>query len=88
VSQQFDETEQGAAQGALTSIQSLTSVVGPPVFTSVFGYFTGPAPVKIPGAPFYLGAAFTVVAVLMAKWALSHRPDPKGTGNEALQPDA
>ncbi|AIE84933.1 TCR/Tet family MFS transporter [Fimbriimonas ginsengisoli] len=76
VSQQFDETEQGAAQGALTAIQSLTGVIGPPIFTVVFGYFTGPSPVKIPGSPFFLGALFTVIAALMARWALSHRPNP------------
>jgi DHA1 family tetracycline resistance protein-like MFS transporter len=76
VSQQFDETEQGAAQGALTSIQSLTSVVGPPIFTSVFGYFTGPSAVKIPGAPFYLGAVFTVGAALLARAALRHQKAP------------
>ncbi len=74
VSGQFDETEQGAAQGALTSIQSLTGVVGPPIFTFVFGYFTVQAAVKIPGAPFYLGAICTVLAAFMARWALSHKP--------------
>ncbi len=73
VSKQFDETEQGAVQGALASIQSLTSIVGPPIFTFVFGYFTVRSPIKIPGSPFYLGAVFTVAAAFMAKWALDHR---------------
>lgn len=71
VSHQFDPTEQGAAQGALTSIQSLAGVVGPPLFTTVFGAFTAArAPVKIPGSPFFLGAALTVVAALLATRAV------------------
>ncbi len=34
--------EQGELQGALTSLMSLTSVLGPIMMTSTFAYFTGP----------------------------------------------
>ena len=80
VSQQFDETEQGAAQGALTAIYSLTSVVGPPIFTFVFGYFTIRSSVKVPGSPFFLGAVFTMLAALLARLALGH-----GKGSTAIE---
>lgn len=52
--------EQGELQGALTSLMSLTSVLGPIMMTSTFAYFTGPT------APFYfLGASFLLGALLM-----------------------
>lgn len=48
--------EQGDLQGALTSVVSLTSIIGPPLMTNVFYYFThDQAPFKFPGAPFFLG---------------------------------
>jgi len=70
VSRQYGPDEQGAVQGALTGIQSLTGVIGPPIFTAIFGYFTGPSPVKVPGAPFFVGGALALMAALLAKWAL------------------
>jgi DHA1 family tetracycline resistance protein-like MFS transporter len=64
--------EQGAIQGALTSILSLTAVVGPIVSTAIFSYFTSPQqPFKVPGAPFFLGAALVLVGILLALRALS-----------------
>lgn len=49
-------TEQGDLQGALTSVVSLTSIIGPPMMTNVFYYFThNQAPFLFPGAPFFLG---------------------------------
>lgn len=48
--------EQGELQGALTSLMSATSIVGPPLMTNLFYYFThDKAPFKFPGAPFFLG---------------------------------
>jgi DHA1 family tetracycline resistance protein-like MFS transporter len=49
--------EQGELQGALTSLISATSIIGPPLMTNLFAYFTKPnAPVQFAGAPFLLGA--------------------------------
>lgn len=62
ISKQYGPDEQGAVQGALTSLQSLASVIGPPVLTGVFAHFTRPGAAPIPGAPFFLGALLTVVA--------------------------
>jgi len=52
-------TDQGKVQGALTSLISLTSIVAPLIFVAgLFSYFTSEAaPVHLPGAPFFLGAA-------------------------------
>jgi MFS transporter, DHA1 family, tetracycline resistance protein len=61
------EDEQGAVQGALTSLLSLTAIVAPLISTGLFAYFTGPnAPFVVPGAPFFLGAVCQVLALGVA----------------------
>lgn len=72
LSHQVGEDEQGALQGALASLTSLTGIVGPIIGTSLFAYFTGPsAPVNVPGAAFFFAAALNVVALIIALRALS-----------------
>jgi Arabinose efflux permease len=57
---------QGELQGAMTSITSLTTIVGPLIFTQVFGGFTGEgAPVEFAGAPYLLAAGFILLAVVV-----------------------
>lgn len=73
ISEEFGPTERGATQGALTAIQSLTGVLGPILFTSVFAFFTHDGPVKVPGACFYLGAVFTVFAGVIAWFGIRAR---------------
>ncbi|BBQ09350.1 tetracycline resistance MFS efflux pump [Elizabethkingia anophelis] len=47
--------EQGELQGALTSLMSATAIIGPPLMTNLFFYFThDQAPFQFPGAPFFL----------------------------------
>lgn len=66
--------EQGELQGALTSTAAATSIVGPPLMTNTFAYFTGSAaPIYFPGAPFVLGALFMLVALALS-WRALHRP--------------
>ncbi|CAN5763662.1 tetracycline resistance MFS efflux pump [soil metagenome] len=59
--------EQGELQGALTSLISLTSIVGPPVMTGLFSYFTRPgAPVHFSGAAFLLGSVLMLASAFIA----------------------
>jgi DHA1 family tetracycline resistance protein-like MFS transporter len=59
--------QQGRLQGATSSVQSLSQLVGPFVFTLTFAYFIGAnAPLKLPGAPFLLAAALLVLAAAIA----------------------
>jgi DHA1 family tetracycline resistance protein-like MFS transporter len=45
---------------------SVTSIIGPPLMTNLFAYFTGAeAWVYFPGAAFLTAAVFTVVALLL-----------------------
>ncbi|MBI2283197.1 MAG: TCR/Tet family MFS transporter [Bacteroidetes bacterium] len=59
--------EQGELQGALTSLMSATSIVGPLMMTNLFAYFTHKeAPVYFPGASFLLGAVFMLASAIWA----------------------
>lgn len=67
ISSQVPPNEQGELQGSLTSLVSLTSIVGPLFMTGLFSYFTTPQnPFYFPGAPFIAGAIFTIVSLLLA----------------------
>ena len=71
VSGRVPANEQGELQGAITSLVSLTSVVGPILMTGLFSYFTSTnAPVYFPGAPFLMGATLTVFSLLLTAIAL------------------
>ena len=64
---QVPANEQGELQGGLTSLISLTTIVGPLLMNNLFFFFTGPqAPVRFPGAPFMLGAVFMLLSALLA----------------------
>ena len=55
----------------MTSLVSLTGIVGPVLATTLFAYFTRPdAPVKIPGISFLLAAVLTTLALVLALRAL------------------
>ncbi len=72
--------EQGELQGALTSLMSATSIVGPPMMTSLFAYFTTKdAPVYFPGVSFLLGSIFMIVSALWAYFALRGEKHLKGS---------
>ena len=67
MSNQVPANEQGELQGALTSLISVTSIVGPPLMTGLFAFYTKPtALVYFPGAPFLAGAVFMMVSLMMA----------------------
>ena len=60
-------TEQGALQGALSSVAMLTGLVGPVLFTQTFSAFIGSRrAAHLPGAPYLLAAALLVVALVLA----------------------
>jgi len=57
---------QGELQGALTSLSSITTIVGPLIFTQLFGYFTrADAPVTFPGAPYLLAAIIILITAIV-----------------------
>ena len=61
---------QGELQGALTSIMSLTAMLGPLIMNNLFSFFTGPdRPVYFPGVAFFMGAIFILSALIISKLA-------------------
>lgn len=66
--------EQGELQGALTSLISATSIIGPVMMTHLFSFFTRPgASVRFPGAPFLLGAILMLGSAVIAYYTLHSR---------------
>ncbi len=67
MSGQVPANQQGELQGGLTSIMSLTNIIGPVLMTGLFSYFTKPTTtVQFSGAAFFLGGIFMVVSLLLA----------------------
>lgn len=67
ITQSVQANEQGAVQGALTSLNALTGVIGPLIATNVFRFFiSASTPIQLPGAPFFLGTIFIVIALWLA----------------------
>lgn len=65
--------EQGELQGGLTSLMSLTSIVGPLMMTSLFYFFTkNTAPVHFPGVSFLLGGLLMLGSAILAYLTLKN----------------
>ena len=70
--------EQGELQGVLTSLMSLTTIIGPLIMNNFFKYFTtSKAPFYFPGVSFLLGAVCMLLAVLIAWKVLSRERKAK-----------
>jgi DHA1 family tetracycline resistance protein-like MFS transporter len=64
--------EQGELQGALTSIMSLTTVLGPLLMNDLFTFFTSEkAPFQFPGVSFFLGAIFMLFSLIIVWYVLN-----------------
>jgi len=67
ISNQVPANEQGELQGGLTSLMSITAIIGPPLMTTLFAWFTRPdANIRLPGAPFLAGSALTLISTVLA----------------------
>ena len=67
ISDKIPANEQGQIQGGITSVVSLTAIIGPLIMTGLFSYFSNKkAPVYFPGAPFILAAILSLIALIIA----------------------
>jgi MFS transporter, DHA1 family, tetracycline resistance protein len=74
VSSQVSPSEQGEIQGVLTSLMSASSIVGPPMMTSVFYFFTHKdAPFQFAGAPFILGGFLMFISTIIAYFSFKKK---------------
>ena len=79
IASQVPPNEQGEIQGTLTSLMSASAIVGPPLMSSVFYYFThNEAPFKFAGAPFILGGFGMLLSTFVAYFSLKkhHAAEP------------
>src|SRR3989442_9366216 len=83
------EREQGELQGAIGSLRSLSFVIGPFLFSGIFGWFINPKhSFYVPGAPYYLAAALLFTAMLLATRV--EQPEygqPSEQPSETMSPD-
>lgn len=71
VSGNVPASEQGEIQGTMTSLMSASAIVGPPLMSTVFYYFTHEgAPFQFPGAPFVLGGILMIGSTIIAFYSL------------------
>lgn len=64
--------QQGELQGALTSLMSLTTIIGPPLMSFTFSYFTtDKAPFYFPGMHFLIGAVCMFLSIIIIYKVLS-----------------
>jgi len=84
ISNHVPANEQGELQGGLTSLISITTIIGPLVMTSLFAYFTQPkAPVHFSGAAFLLGSVLMLVSAIVAYLVLKTEKHLKPAGVQA-----
>ncbi|MFT6296176.1 MAG: DHA1 family tetracycline resistance protein-like MFS transporter [Glaciecola sp.] len=61
---QIPANAQGELQGALSSLNSLTAIIGPLIMTQLFAVFTGPdAPFYFPGISFFSAAILSAICL-------------------------
>lgn len=71
MSNQVEDNEQGILQGTITSMTSITTILGPLISTGLFYYFTGENQIfYFPGAPYAMGSIFLVIACFFAYFSL------------------
>ena len=74
MTKRVEPDQQGQLQGANASVQSVSQLLGPFLFTLTFAYFIGAqTPLHLPGAPFYLASALVLLALVVAAGTLTGR---------------
>lgn len=95
ISGHVPSNQQGELQGALTGLMSLTTVIGPPIMSGTFAFFTSArAPFHFPGIHFLIGGICMLLSIVIINKVLNRekkeRPDLltviKGTGELSETP--
>jgi DHA1 family tetracycline resistance protein-like MFS transporter len=82
ISGHVPRNQQGELQGALTSLMSLTAIIGPLMMNSTFAYFTtDKAPFYFPGVHFLIGAVCMLLSIIITYKVLNRE---KTTNPELL----
>lgn len=74
ISKNVPSNEQGELQGALASLVSATSIIGPPIMTNLFYYFThDEAPFEFSGAPFFLASILMAISAIIIYFSFQRK---------------
>lgn len=74
ISKNVPANEQGELQGALSSLVSVTAILGPPIMTNAFYYFThDKAPFQFSGAPFFLASILMFISAIIIYFAFRQK---------------
>ena len=80
ISIQVPSSEQGEIQGTLTSVMSASAIVGPPLMTGIFYYFTQKdSEIIFAGAPFLLGGVLMIFSASIAYFSFARRKNVSET---------
>src|SRR5262245_41176404 len=80
MSGQIPATAQGELQGAVASLYSLSSILGPPLMTQLFEHFTRPGiAIHFPGAPFLAATLLVFVSLALLRRGLHVAPITKAS---------
>jgi DHA1 family tetracycline resistance protein-like MFS transporter len=74
MTQRVAPTQQGQLQGALASVQGITSLIAPPLYTGVFA--AAVERTTLLGAPFYVAALMLGLALFAAIRGTAPSPEP------------
>lgn len=75
---QIPKNAQGELQGGLTNVLMITAIIGPPLMTGIFTYYTNPDnEIYFPGAPFILACLLAIIGSTFAYRSLSTHYHPK-----------
>lgn len=74
ISSQVPPNEQGEIQGTLSSLMSASAIIGPPMMSTVFYFFTHKeAPFQFAGAPFVLAGFLMFLSTIIAYFSFKKR---------------
>ncbi len=74
ISSQVPANEQGEIQGTLASLMSASAIIGPPMMSTIFYFFTHKeAPFQFAGAPFFLGGILMLVSAGLAFYSFKKK---------------
>jgi len=78
IANQVPANEQGEMQGAITSLISLTSIIGPLLMTNLFYHYTQKSSmIYFPGAPFLMSSFLTLICIIICVLSLKKILSPK-----------
>lgn len=73
ITQKVPSNEQGELQGGLTSLISITAILGPLIMSNSFAYFTAPENnIYFPGIAFFIGAVLSIIGLIFSYFTLKN----------------